>query len=77
MKDLTDRLSKLKGPSRDVDAEICILFQYGGENSEGATNVRTDPEWDDDDLIFEIDDEGGCNRIPSLYRLCRRGYCAG
>ncbi len=64
--DLITRLSKLDGPDREVDAEICILFQYGGENSEGAMNVRTDPEWDDNDLLFEINEEGCCNPLPEL-----------
>jgi len=63
---LIDRLSKLDGPDRGLDAEICILLQYGGENSEGAVNVRTDPEWDDNDLLFEINEEGCCNPIPEL-----------
>ncbi|MCX2697870.1 hypothetical protein [Ochrobactrum chromiisoli] len=64
---LIDRLSKLDGPDREVDAEICILFQYGGKNSEGALNVRTDPEWgDDDDLLYELDGDPCCAQIPKL-----------
>ncbi|MCX2696668.1 hypothetical protein [Ochrobactrum chromiisoli] len=63
---LIDRLSKLDGPDREVDAEICILFQYGGKNSEGATNVRIDPDWCDDDLLFEIDGDPCCNPIPEV-----------
>ena len=62
---LITRLSKLDAPDREVDAEICILFQYGGHNSEGATNVRTDPDWDGD-LLFEIGNEDCCNPIPKL-----------
>jgi hypothetical protein len=64
---LIDRLSKLDGPDREVDAEICILLQYGGKNSEGALNVRTDPEWgDDDDLLYELDGDPCCAQIPKL-----------
>jgi hypothetical protein len=65
MTDLITRLSTLDAPDRKVDAEICILFQYGGLNSEGATNVRTDPDWDGD-LLFEIGNEACCNPIPKL-----------
>lgn len=64
---LIERLEKATGPDRELDAAICIGLQYGGANSEGATNVRTDPEWgDDNDLLFEIGTEECCNPIPCL-----------
>ncbi len=65
---LIEKIEGLDGPDRDVDAEICIALQYGGENSEGASNVRTDPDWEGD-LIFEIEGDTQpecCNPIPAL-----------
>lgn len=62
---LFERLSALEGPDREVDAAICVALQYGGGNSEGATNVRTDPDWEGD-LLFEIGTEDCCNPIPEL-----------
>lgn len=62
---LVERLSAATAGSRELDAAICIALQYGGPNSEGATDVRTDPEWEGD-LIYEIGDEECCNRIPAL-----------
>lgn len=70
MTDLNELLERVKaatGPDRELDRDICIALQYGGENSEGAANVRVDPEWgDDNDLIFEIGAEECCNPIPEL-----------
>jgi hypothetical protein len=63
---LVERVRGLKGPDREVNAAICIALQYGGPNSEDATNVRTDPDWDDGDLVFEIGNEDCCNPIPDL-----------
>jgi hypothetical protein len=63
---LIERVRGLKGPDREVNAAICIALQYGGPNSEDATNVRTDPDWDDGDLVFEIGNEDYCNPIPDL-----------
>ena len=63
---LLSRLQGLTGPDREVDALICVALQYGGPNSEGAANVRRDPDWDEDDVIFEVGSEACCNRIPEL-----------
>lgn len=63
---LLSRLQGLEGPDREVDALICVALQYGGPNSEGATNVRRDSDWDENDLIFEVNGEPSCNRIPEL-----------
>lgn len=59
------RLEAAEVGSRELDAEICILLQYGGLNSEGAVNVRTDEDWDGD-LLFEVDAEECCNPIPEV-----------
>lgn len=63
---LLSRLQGLTAPDREVDALICVALQYGGPNSEGATNVRTDSEWDEEDVIFEVGSEACCNRTPEL-----------
>lgn len=63
--DLIAKLEELDGPDPEVDAEICIALQYGGKSSEGATNVRTDPDWDGV-LLFEIGNEDCCSPIPEL-----------
>lgn len=66
--DLIERLEKAEGPDREVDAEICIALQYGGLNSDGASNVRTDPDWEGD-LLFEIEGDAHpecCSPIPAL-----------
>lgn len=63
---LLSRLQGLTAPDREVDALICVALQYGGPNSEGATNVRRDSDWDEDDLIFEVNGEPSCTRIPEL-----------
>lgn len=62
---LIERLEAAEFGSAELDAEICVLFRYGGENSEDATNVRTDPEWEGD-LLFEVGADECCNPIPSL-----------
>lgn len=62
---LIAKVEALTGPSREVDARVCIAIQYGGVNSEGATNVRTDEDWDGD-LLFEIGAVECCNPIPPL-----------
>lgn len=62
---LIDTIQEAESGSRDLDAEICIALQYGGENSAGAQNVRTDDEWEGD-LLFEIGTEECCNPIPKL-----------
>lgn len=64
--DLLSRLQGLTAPDREADALICVALQYGGPNSEGAANVRRDPDWDEDDVIFEVGSEACCNRIPEL-----------
>lgn len=66
LKELIERVEALTDQGREVDAEICITIQYGGPNSEGATNVRIDPDWEDGDLVFEIGNEDCCNPIPRL-----------
>ena len=50
---LLSRLQGRTGPDREVDALICVALQYGGPNSEGAANVRRDPDWDEDDVIYD------------------------
>jgi len=65
---LIERVERLDGPDQSLDAEICIELQYGGINSEGACNVRTDPDWEGD-LLFEIEGDEHpdcCNPIPAL-----------
>lgn len=49
----------------DLDASICVLLQYGGPNSDGATNVRTDGDWEGD-LLFEQGSDECCNPIPAV-----------
>lgn len=66
LKDLIARVEALNGADREVDAAICVTTQYGGLNSEGATNVRVDLEWGENELIFEIGEEECCNPIPNL-----------
>lgn len=65
LRELADRCERATGPSRELDAEICLALQFGGENSEGAENVRLEedyPEW----LEFEIAGEACCNKLPAL-----------
>lgn len=62
---LIARLEAAEVGSRELDAEICILFQYGGPNSEGAVNVRTDSNWEGD-LLFEQGGDECCNPIPPV-----------
>jgi hypothetical protein len=56
MTDLIKRLEEAEAGNRKLDAAICIALQYGGLNSEGAQNVRTDDEWEGD-LLYEIGEE--------------------
>lgn len=65
MSDLIKRLQEVEAGSRELDAEICVALRYGGENSSGAENVRTDPDWEGD-LLFEIGTEACCNPLPRL-----------
>lgn len=65
LEDLLRRVRTAGGPDRGSDAELCIALQYGGENSAGAANVRTDDDWDGD-LLFEMDGEDCCNPIPHV-----------
>ncbi len=62
---LIARLEAAEVGSRELDAEICVLLQYGGPNSEGAVNVRTDSDWEGD-LLFEHGDDECCNTIPPV-----------
>lgn len=63
--DLIERLEGASVGSQSLDAEICIAFQYGGPNSEGATNVRTDSDWEGD-LLFEQGADECCAPIPPV-----------
>jgi hypothetical protein len=65
MTDLLARLEVAEAGSRELDAEICIALQYGGLNSEGGTNIRTDDEWEGD-LLYEIGAEECCCPIPEV-----------
>ena len=65
IKALIERLEAAKGADMALDAAICVLAQYGGQNSDGATNVRTDPDWEGD-LLFEVGAEECCNPIPDI-----------
>lgn len=69
MDSLIKRLQDAESGARELDAEICVLLQYGGENSSDAQNVRVDPEDEQDGwLIFEIGAEECCNPVPKLTR---------
>lgn len=67
MADMQELIARLEagevGP--DLDASICVLLQYGGPNSNGATNVRTDGDWEGD-LLFEHGSDECCNPIPAV-----------
>lgn len=62
---LIERLEAAEVGEEGLSAELCVLFQYGGLNSEGATDVRTDAEWEGD-LLFEQNGEDCCNPIPPV-----------
>ena len=62
---LITRLEEAAEGSQSLDAEICIALQYGGLNSEGGRNVRTDADWEGD-LLFEIGTEECCCPIPPV-----------
>jgi len=64
----SELLARLEGASegsQSIDAEICIALQYGGLNSEGGENIRTDEEWEGD-LLYEIGAEECCCPIPPV-----------
>lgn len=63
--ELIARLEAAEVGSRELDASICVLLQYGGPNSDGATNVRTDGDWEGD-LLFEQGSDECCNPIPAV-----------
>lgn len=63
--ELIEKLEAAEGQDPTIDTEICLFFQYGGENSVGATNVRVEDDWDGD-LLFEIDGDECCNPVPAL-----------
>lgn len=63
--EVIERVEKATGPDEALDADICIALQYGGENSEGAKNVRAHEDWPGD-ILFEIDEEECCNKTPAL-----------
>lgn len=65
MDSLIKRLQAAEAGSEQLDAAICIALQYGGANSDGAQNVRTDADWSGD-LLFEIGSDDCCNPIPKL-----------
>lgn len=65
MDSLIKRLQEAEAGSEQLDAAICIALQYGGANSDGAQNVRTDPDWSGD-LLFEVNSDDCCNPIPKL-----------
>ncbi len=65
LEELAAQCEAATGPSRALDTAVCVALQYGGENSEGAIDVRPDPD-DDGWLIFEIGTEGGCNQTPPV-----------
>jgi hypothetical protein len=63
--ELADRCEQATVADRELDGAICVALQFGGENSEGAANVRLevgDAEW----LEFEIGEEACCNKVPEL-----------
>jgi hypothetical protein len=62
---LIERLEKAEAGSQEIDAEICVALQYGGLNSEGGQNIRTDADWEGD-LIYEIGAEECCCPIPAV-----------
>jgi len=65
MDSLIKRLQEAEAGSEQLDAAICVALQYGGANSDGAQNVRTDPDWSGD-LLFEVNSDDCCNPIPKL-----------
>ena len=62
---LASRVEAMRGPTCVVDVEIAIAVGYAGENSEGARDIRADPD-DDGWLLFEMAGEACecCNRAP-------------
>lgn len=62
---LASRVEAMRGPTCVVDVEIAIAVGCAGENSEGATNIRADPD-EDGWLLFEMAGEPCecCNRAP-------------
>jgi hypothetical protein len=63
--ELLERVRAATGPDEMLAADICVHLQYGGGGSEGASNVRTDPDWEGE-LLFEIGTEDCVNPIPKL-----------
>lgn len=77
MTDLSALIERVEsGATKDaaLETEICLAVVYGGINSHGALNLRTEEDWTGD-LLFEIeeeDDQGTmvlvdcCNPVPAL-----------
>jgi hypothetical protein len=69
MTDLSSIIARVEGgegADRELDAAACVALNYGGTNSEGAENVRLEPDDWPDDLVFEANGEECCNPIPDL-----------
>ena len=62
---LAERVEAMRGPTCVVDVEIAVAVGCAGENSEGAMNIRADPD-EDGWLLFEMNGEPieCCNRAP-------------
>jgi hypothetical protein len=65
LEELLERVRAAKDADQSLDADICVDLQYGGGGSEGAVNVRTDPDWEGE-LLFEIGTEDCVNPIPPI-----------
>ena len=67
--EMIERVERGEGADEALCVEICLAVQYGGINSAGALNLRTDADWDGD-LLYEIEEENDEGQLVLVDCCC-------